>query len=92
MPLFEINRVPVSLTWKQDKQLRSEIYGSENVFGSYIHSSGVKDNTYKLQKKLLTRKYRDDKELFLKEYASLDLQGEEESDNLWDLLYDYCAY
>ncbi|SDO14954.1 hypothetical protein SAMN04487897_1099 [Paenibacillus sp. yr247] len=92
MPLFVINKIPVALTWKNDNQLREEIFGVDGVSRSYIQIYGKKDNTYKLQKKLLNKKCRENRDDFIKNYAMFDLSGEEASDNLWDLVYDYCAY
>ncbi|KAF6558125.1 hypothetical protein G9G63_26135 [Paenibacillus sp. EKM202P] len=67
MPFFVINKIPVFLTWDKDKQLREEIFGIENVFGSYIQRYGQKNNHQKKFKKALYKKYIQNKTSFVKE-------------------------
>lgn len=92
VPFHVINKIPVFLTWEKDKELRAEVYGVENVFGSYIKRSGVKDKHYKLFEKALNNKYRLDPSVFIKEWSEFDLKGEDAMSNVWDLIYDYCAF
>ncbi|WP_339249086.1 hypothetical protein [Paenibacillus sp. FSL P2-0136] len=92
MPLFVVNKIPLTLTWETDRILREEIYGVGNVMKSYIVRSNEKNNTHRLQKKLLHKKYREDPETFIERFVKFDLRGEEACENLWDILYDYCAY
>ncbi|MNW51354.1 hypothetical protein D3C74_288380 [compost metagenome] len=92
MPFFVINKIPVFLTWDRDKELREEIFGIENVFGSYIQRYGQKNNDYKKIKKALYKKYLQNKMAFVKEWSEFDLYGEDAASNMWDLIYDYCAY
>ncbi|OME41444.1 hypothetical protein [Paenibacillus odorifer] len=92
MPLFVVNKIPLTLTWETDRMLREEIYGVGNVMKSYIVKSNDKNNTSRLQKKLLHKKYREDPATFIDRFVKFDLCGEEACENLWDILYDYCAY
>ncbi|UHA72045.1 hypothetical protein [Paenibacillus sp. 481] len=92
MPFFIIAKTPVFLTWEKDKKLREEIYGLDNVFSSYIKISGKKDNEYKLFRTALTNKYNLNPLTFINEWSKFDLQNEDAQQNIWDLIYDYCAY
>ncbi|MFD2878802.1 hypothetical protein ACFTAO_27175 [Paenibacillus rhizoplanae] len=93
MPLFVVNKIPLTLTWETDRILREEIYGVGNVMKSYIVRSNEKKITHiDFKKKLLHKKYREDPETFIERFVKFDLRGEEACENLWDILYDYCAY
>lgn len=94
MSYYIIDGIPVFLTWARYYKLRDEIITGFEIaddcfFGIYGRNSQQTSQLTSAINDLLARKKAGNEERFYMDWASFDIEGEEASDNVWELLCDY---
>lgn len=95
MPYFLIKNIPVFLPKSRYNYLFNEVLKNKTplertsaMIASHKESLEAMDLMYQ---KLLSE-FTVDKNKFISDWVHFDLQNDEASENVWDLLYDYCNY
>jgi len=94
MSYYLVDQNPIFLTWAKYQQLLRE---AAKKLGVNTISARIQNTEadYKVDEYIANKLellYEEDKSVFLKEWKTISLKGEEAQDNLWDLIYDYCYY
>lgn len=97
---FIIDNYPIFLTYSRFTKLRNEALKNKSAkfrVASMMSSKAGKQSkenseAESLMYDYLLKKYYEDKNLFLKQWHDFILSGKKASENIWDLLYDYCHY
>lgn len=95
MPYYIINNQPVFLSWEHSRKLNeivSNDKGSVWRIASQIHGHKESEEKSKLVYEELNKIYFRDPDNFKTEWIEFDLKGKKASENIWDLLYDYCHF
>lgn len=95
MPYYIIDKQPVFLPESRERELRLEALkgkSATNVVLSEIAGTKEGAEADELIYQALKAKYAEDPDQFHEDWVHFDLVGRDASDNVWDLLYDYCHY
>lgn len=95
MSYYLINKQPIFLSLSRDKQIRKEALKDKDAeyrVASMIAGTEESIEAQRLMFNVLKAKYDKDPERFYSEWVKFDIVGDEASQNVWDLLYDYCDY
>lgn len=95
MSYYIVNKQPVFLSYARHKDLEHIISKDKNSLWEISSKiTGHKENKekQKLMFNTLNKKYLDNPDKFKSEWIEFDLKGKEASENVWDLLYNYCHF
>lgn len=95
MPYFLIKSEPVFLHTSLFERVRAEALKDKDAMfraSSMIAGRREGKEAEKLMFDYLEKQFEDDPIRFYSEIINFDLKEEEATENVWDLLYDYCFY
>ena len=95
MPYYLIKNIPVFLPKSRYKYLFYDVLKNktaEQCIGAMIEGRKESVEAMELMYQKLFSEFTIDKNKFMSDWVHFDLQNDEASENVWDLLYDYCNY
>ena len=95
MPYYIINKKPVFLSNNRYTSLKESLLKGKTAtqkVASFIRNMPEATALDKSMYHFLETEYSKNPEVFHKEWVCFDLFGNDASENVWDLLYDYCYY
>jgi len=94
MTYYIIDNKPVFLSWARNRELFSIVSKDKDpIWRIWSRIVGHKENEEKNELIFdeLNKKYLDNPDDFNPNWVEFDLKDKEASENVWDLLYDYCT-